>query len=58
MKIFLIALDYGISAQKIAEKGFEMDDQQENIGSEDEESNSYSIGGDNHNNIEEDNDQN
>lgn len=35
--------------------GSELDDQQENIGSEDEENNSYSIGGDNHNNLEEDN---
>ena len=52
MKIFLIALVYGISAQKITEKGFELDDKQENIGSEDEENNSYSIGGDNHNNLE------
>ena len=38
--------------------GSELDDEQENIGSEDEENNSYSIGGDNHNNLEEDNDQN
>jgi len=35
--------------------GSELDDEQENIGSEDEENNSYSIGGDNHNNLEEDN---
>lgn len=33
--------------------GAELDDEQENIGSEDEENNSYSIGGDNHNNLEE-----
>ena len=33
--------------------GSELDDQQENIGSEDEENNGYSIGGDNHNNLEE-----
>jgi hypothetical protein len=35
--------------------GAELDDDQENIGSEDEENNSYSIGGDNHNDLEEDN---
>jgi hypothetical protein len=33
--------------------GSELDDGQENIGSEDEENNFYSIGGDNHNNLEE-----
>ena len=35
--------------------GAELDDEQENIGSEDEENNGYSIGSDNHNNLEEDN---
>jgi hypothetical protein len=35
--------------------GSELDDQQENVGSEDEENNYYSIGGDNHNNLDEDN---
>lgn len=35
--------------------GSELDDAQEEIGSEDEENNHYSIGGDNHNNLEEDN---
>ncbi|NGY37906.1 hypothetical protein FQU23_010320 [Flavobacterium sp. XN-5] len=35
--------------------GAELDDAQEEIGSEDEENNHYSIGGDNHNNLEEDN---
>jgi hypothetical protein len=34
--------------------GSELDDEQENIGSEDEENNYYSIGGDNHNDLEED----
>jgi len=38
--------------------GSELDDDQEDIGSEDEENNGYSIGGDNHNNLEEDNEQN
>ena len=33
--------------------GTELDDDQEYIGSEDEENNSYSIGGDNHNNLDE-----
>jgi len=33
--------------------GSELDDQQESIGSEDEENNFYSIGGDNHNDLEE-----
>lgn len=35
--------------------GSELDDLQESIGSEDEENNYYSLGGDNHNNLEEDN---
>lgn len=35
--------------------GAELDDQQESEGSEDEENNYYSLGGDNHNNLEEDN---
>jgi hypothetical protein len=34
--------------------GVEDDDQQESVGSEDEENNSYSIGGDDHNDLEED----
>ncbi|MCF6133292.1 hypothetical protein [Flavobacterium wongokense] len=34
--------------------GSELDDEQENIGSEDEENNGYSIGSDNHNDLEED----
>ncbi|HEY5826557.1 MAG TPA: hypothetical protein VIT44_19435 [Cyclobacteriaceae bacterium] len=33
--------------------GSELDDESESIGSEDEENNSYSIGGDNHDNLEE-----
>jgi hypothetical protein len=37
--------------------GSELDDEQEIIGSEDEENNYYSIGGDNHNDLEEDNDE-
>lgn len=34
--------------------GSELDDKQENLGSEDEENNYYSLGGDNHNDLEED----
>lgn len=34
--------------------GAELDDAQEDVGSEDEENNGYSIGGDNHNDLEED----
>jgi len=34
--------------------GSELDDQQEVVGSEDEENNYYSIGGDNHNDLDED----
>ena len=34
--------------------GSELDDQQERIGSEDEENNYYSLGGDDHNDLEED----
>jgi len=34
--------------------GAELDDLQEDIGSEDEENNYYSLGGDNHNDLEED----
>ncbi len=35
--------------------GSELDDEQEKNGNEDEENNGYSIGGDNHNNLEENN---
>lgn len=34
--------------------GAELDDNQEDVGSEDEENNYYSLGGDDHNNLEED----
>lgn len=34
--------------------GTELDDEQEEVGSEDEENNYYSIGGDNHNGLDED----
>ena len=35
--------------------GSELDDQQESIGSEDEENNYYSLGGDDHNDLDENN---
>jgi hypothetical protein len=34
--------------------GAELDDEQESIGSEDEENNYYSLGGDDHENLDED----
>ena len=37
--------------------GSELDDEQENIGTEDEENNYYSIGGDEHNDLDEDKDE-
>ena len=37
--------------------GSELDDEQENIGSEDEENNYYSLGGDDHNDLDEDKDE-
>ena len=38
--------------------GSELDDQQEDIGSEDEENNYYSLGGDDHNDLEEEQEEN
>jgi len=37
--------------------GSELDDEQEKVGNEDEENNYYSIGGDDHNNLDEDKDE-
>jgi hypothetical protein len=37
--------------------GSELDDEQENVGNEDEENNYYSIGGDDHNDLDEDKDE-
>jgi hypothetical protein len=50
-------LDFNInlSGRNLDIPGTELDDDQEDIGSEDEENNYYSIGGDDHNNLEEDN---
>jgi hypothetical protein len=46
--------DDDLSGEDLDIPGSELDDQQENIGSEDEENNYYSIGGENHDNLEED----
>lgn len=46
--------DDDMSGADLDVPGSELDDQQENIGSEDEENNYYSLGGDNHNDLEED----
>ena len=43
-----------ISGDDLDVPGSEIDDEQEAIGNEDEENNFYSLGGDNHNNLEED----
>lgn len=43
------------SGEDLDVPGSELDDQQESVGSEDEENNFYSLGGDNHNDLEEDN---
>ena len=43
-----------ISGDDLDVPGSELDDQQENVGNEDEENNYYSLGGDNHNDLEED----
>jgi hypothetical protein len=43
-----------LSGDDLDVPGSELDDKQENIGSEDEENNYYSVGGDDHNDLEED----
>lgn len=43
-----------VSGEDLDIPGAELDDDQENIGNEDEENNYYSLGGDNHNDLEED----
>ena len=43
-----------VSGSDLDVPGSELDDQQESIGSEDEEKNYYSLGGDDHNDLEED----
>ena len=48
-------LDNEVSEKDLDIPGAELDDAQEAIGNEDEENNYYSLGGDNHNDLEEDN---
>ena len=43
--------------EKTLDPGSELDDDQEEVGSEDEENNFYSIGGENHNDLDEDYDE-
>jgi hypothetical protein len=45
--------DDDVSGSKLDVPGSELDDDQENIGSEDEDNNYYSLGGDNHNDLDE-----
>jgi hypothetical protein len=47
-------IDEDFSGDDLDVPGSELDDEQEDIGNEDEENNYYSIGGDNHNDLEED----
>jgi hypothetical protein len=47
-------VDQHASADELDVPGSELDDAEENIGSEDEENNYYSIGGDGHKDLEED----
>jgi hypothetical protein len=47
-------IDDVISGEDLDVPGSELDDEQENIGNEDEENNYYSLGGDDHNDLEED----
>ena len=46
--------DDDVSGDDLDIPGAELDDEQEKIGSEDEENNYYSLGGDNHDDLEED----
>jgi len=54
-----IAKDSGgyTSGRNLDIPGSELDDEQENIGNEDEENNYYSLGGDDHNDLDEDKDE-
>lgn len=47
-----------VSGNDLDIPGAELDDEQEKTGSEDEENNSYSLGGERHKSLEEDNDNN
>ncbi len=48
------AFEETVSGSDLDVPGSELDDEEENIGSEDEENNYYSISGDNHQDLEED----
>ncbi|MBC7650737.1 MAG: hypothetical protein H7101_03205 [Deinococcales bacterium] len=50
-----LAFEDDFSGSDLDVPGSELDDEDEAIGSEDEENNYYSLGGDNHDNLEEDN---
>jgi hypothetical protein len=45
----------GMTGDELDVPGAELDDENEKLGEEDEENNYYSFGGDNHENLEEDN---
>jgi len=47
-------LNKDVSGSDLDVPGSELDDSQENVGSEDEENNYYSLGGDDHDDLEED----
>ncbi len=49
--------DDDVSGNDLDVPGSELDDEQELIGNEDEENNYYSLGGDDHNDLDEDNDE-
>lgn len=48
------SFDEDLSGDDLDVPGSELDDQQESVGSEDEENNYYSLGGDDHNDLDED----
>lgn len=50
-----LEMDGDLLEDELDVPGSELDDDQEDIGNEDEENNYYSIGGDNHEDLEEDN---
>ena len=50
-----LEIDGNVLEDELDVPGSELDDDQEDIGNEDEENNYYSIGGDNHEDLEEDN---
>ncbi len=49
--------DYGAPGSDLDIPGSELDDEGESIGNEDEENNYYSLGGDDHNDLDEDHDE-